>query len=233
MSRLSSVPRRRFRIWLWRALLLFVIADSLYLFYIWPDWSQLAGGPMPRSSFMQTYQQERSTHPDWPPLHWQPVALAQMPRYLLRTVLVAEDARFYEHEGFDLQALREVLDYNLERGRVVYGASTISQQTVKNLFLSSSRNPLRKWHEVLLTWRMEQHLDKRRILELYFNCAEFGRGIYGVQAAAQHYWKISASQLSAQQAIELAATLPSPLHDNPATRTRAFQRRVAKIMRHL
>jgi monofunctional biosynthetic peptidoglycan transglycosylase len=233
MSRQSPAPRRPFRTWLWRALLLFVITDSLYLFSIWPDWSQLASGPMPRSSFMQTYQQERSAHPDWPPLRWQPVMLAQMPRYLLRTVLVAEDARFYEHEGFDLQALREVLDYNLERGRVVYGASTISQQTVKNLFLSPSRNPLRKWHEMLLTWRMEQHLDKRRILELYLNSAEFGQGIYGVQAAAQHYWGISAAQLSSQQAIELAATLPSPLHDNPATRTRAFQRRVAKIVRHL
>ncbi len=233
MFRLSSAPRHRVRTWLWRALLLFVIADSLYLAYIWPDWSQLASGPVPRSSFMKTYQQERSTHPDWPPLRWQPVALAQMPRYLLRTVPVAEDARFYEHEGFDLQALREVLDYNLERGRVVYGASTISQQTVKNLFLSPSRNPLRKWHEALLTWRMEQHLDKRRILELYRNSAEFGQGIYGVQAAAQRYWGISAAQLSARQAVELAATLPSPVHDNPSTRTRAFQRRVTKIVRHL
>lgn len=233
MPRRTSVPRRHLRIWLWRVVLLCVIADSLYLVYIWPDWSQLARGPIQHSSFMQTYQQERDSHPAWPPLRWQPVALAQMPHYLLRTVLVAEDARFYEHEGFDLQALREVLDYNLERGRVVYGGSTISQQTVKNLFLSPARNPLRKWHEVLLTWRMEQHLDKRRILELYLNCAEFGRGIYGVQAAAQHYWGISAAHLSTQQAIELAATLPSPLHDNPATRTRVFQRRVAKIMRHL
>ncbi len=233
MSRQSSSTKYRFRTWLWRALLLFVITDSLYLAYIWPDWSQLANGPMPRSSFMQAYQQNRGAHPDWPPLRWQPVPLAKMPRYLLRTVLVAEDARFYEHEGFDLQAMREVLDYNLERGRVVYGASTISQQTVKNLFLSPSRNPLRKWHEVLLTWRMEQHLDKRRILELYLNSAEFGRGIYGVQAAAQHYWGTSAANLSARQAIELAATLPSPLRDNPSTRTRAFQRRVAKIMRHM
>jgi monofunctional glycosyltransferase len=233
MSRQLSFPRYRFKTWLWRALLLFVITDSLYLFYIWPDWSQLASGPVPRSNFMQTYQKNRAAHPEWPRLRWQPVPLTQMPRYLLRTVLVAEDSRFYEHEGFDLKALREVIDYNLERGRVVYGGSTISQQTAKNLFLSPSRNPLRKWHEVLLTWRMEQHLDKRRILELYLNCAEFGRGIYGVQAAAQHYWGTSAANLSTRQAIELAASLPSPLRDNPSTRTRAFQRRVAKIMRHL
>ncbi len=233
MSRRSYVKRHRLRSWLWRVLLLCVIADSLYLAYIWPDWSQLAKGPMPRSSFMQTYQHERGEHRDWPALQWQPVRLTQLPHYLLRTVVVAEDSRFYEHDGFDFQALRDVLDYNLEQGRVVYGGSTISQQTAKNLFLSPSRNPLRKWHEVLLTWRMEQHLDKRRILELYLNSAEFGRGIYGVQAAARHYWGISAAQLSSQQAIELAATLPSPVHDNPATRTRAFQRRVAKIAGHL
>lgn len=233
MSPRSSATKRRFRIWLWRVLFLLVVSDSFYLVYIWPDWSQLANGPIPRSSFMQAYQEERAANPDWPALSWQPIALAKMPRHLLRTVLVAEDSRFYEHEGFDLQAMREVLDYNLERGRVVYGASTISQQTVKNLFLSPSRNPLRIWHEVLLTWRMEQHLDKRRILELYLNCAEFGRGIYGVQAAAQYYWGISAASLSSRQAIELAATLPSPLHDNPSTRTRPFQRRVAKITRHL
>ncbi len=233
MSHRSSASRHRLRNWLWRALLLCVIADSLYLAYLWPNWTLLAHGPIPRSSFMQTYLQERKAHPDWPMLHWQPVVLAQMPHKLLRAVVVAEDARFYEHDGFDLQAMRDVLDYNLEQGRVVYGASTISQQTVKNLFLSPSRNPLRKWHEVLLTWRMERHLDKQRILELYLNCAEFGRGIYGVQAAAQHYWGKTAGQLSAQQAIELAATLPSPVRDNPATRTRAFQRRVAKISRHL
>lgn len=231
------MPRRSasrpWRAWLWRVVLLLVVVDGLYLFRLWPDWSQLAKDPMPRSSFMDAYQDARSEHPDWPALQWRPVPVAQLPRHVLRTVLVAEDSRFYAHDGFDLQALREVLDYNLAQGRVVYGGSTISQQTVKNLFLSPSRNPLRKWHEIVLTWRMEQHLDKRRILELYLNCAEFGRGIYGVQAAAQHYWGVPAARLSARQAVELAATLPSPLHDNPATRTRAFQRRVAKITRHL
>lgn len=229
--RRSATPR--IKTWLWRALLLLAIADGLYLFFIWPDWTALASGPLPQSSFMRAYQQQRGAHPDWPALQWQPVRLTQLPRHLPRTVLIAEDARFYAHDGFDFQALREMLDYNLARGRLVYGASTISQQTAKNLFLSPARNPLRKWHELLLTWRMEQHLDKRRILELYLNYAEFGRGIYGVQAAARHYWSISASQLSVQQSIELAATLPSPVHDNPATRTRAFRRRVAKIARHL
>jgi len=233
MLRRTSLLKRCGKSWLLRALLLIVIIDGLYLVWIWPDWTQLAKGPIPQTSFMRAYQKERAAHADWPALHWQPVTLAQMPRHLLRAVVVSEDGRFYEHEGFDLQAMREALDYNLEQGRLVYGASTLSQQTVKNLFLSPSRNPLRKWHELLLTWRMEQHLEKRRILELYLNSAEFGRGIYGVQAAAQHYWGVSVMQLSTVQAIELAATLPSPLHDNPATRTRAFQRRVAKIMRHL
>jgi monofunctional biosynthetic peptidoglycan transglycosylase len=110
MSPRSSATERRFRIWLWRVLFLLVVSDSFYLVYIWPDWSRLANGPIPRSSFIQAYQEERAANPDWPVLSWQPIALAKMPRHLLRTVLVAEDSRFYEHEGFDLQAMREVLD---------------------------------------------------------------------------------------------------------------------------
>ena len=117
--------------------------------------------------------------------------------------------------------------------RLVLGGSTISQQTVKNLFLDASRNPLRKWHELVLTVGMERALSKRRIVEIYLNIAEFGRGIYGVDAAARFYWGISASELTERQSIELAATLPSPIGHNPATRTRSFQNRVRKMQRYL
>jgi monofunctional biosynthetic peptidoglycan transglycosylase len=122
--------------------------------------------------------------------------------------------------------------YNLERGRFVYGGSTISQQTTKNLFLSPSRNPLRKWHELVLTLALEHHLDKRRIMEHYLNVAQFGRGLFGVEAAARHYWGIPAARLSQRQAIELAATLPAPVSSNPATRNRSFRQRFNKINRH-
>ena len=131
-----------------------------------------------------------------------------------------------------MDALQSAMEYNLSEKRFVYGGSTISQQTVKNIFLSSSKNPLRKWHELVLTIGMERNLTKKRILELYLNVAEFGRGIYGVDAAARHYWGIPASKLSARQAIQLAATLPAPVNHNPVTKTDFFNKRVEKISRY-
>jgi monofunctional biosynthetic peptidoglycan transglycosylase len=97
------------------------------------------------------------------------------------------------------------------------------------MFLTPSRNPIRKWHELLMTWFMEKKLNKSRILAIYLNIAEFGRGIYGVEAASQHYWGVSAFQISKDQAAELAATLPSPKKHNPNTQTKTFSRRVTKI----
>jgi monofunctional biosynthetic peptidoglycan transglycosylase len=218
---------------LWIGLLTILVADAAYLTSIWPDWSALERGSAPRSNFMERYAAQRDKHPDWPPLRFQPVPLATIPRVMQRAAVVAEDARFYEHAGFDPAAIREAIDYNLAQGRVVYGASTISQQTAKNLFLHPGRDPLRKWHETVLTLAMEYALSKQRILELYLNTAEFGRGVYGVQAAAQYYWGIPASALTARQAAELAACLPSPVLHNPATRTRTFLRRADKITRRL
>lgn len=220
--------RRSLR-WALRILLIFLIADFVYLALIWPDWNKLAHGNIPKSSFMQLYEAKQLER-GWPKLRWQPVPHAKIPRHMLRAVLLAEDSRFYEHSGFDLIAIREALDYNLGRGEVLVGASTISQQTVKNLYLSPSRNPLRKWHEMVLTWGLEHNLRKSRILELYLNVTEFGRGIYGVQAAAQAYYGVDASALSLVQAAELAASLPSPVKNNPETRTERFTRRTQRIL---
>ena len=221
------VRLRRSLRWMLRIALILLIADFLYLAFIWPDWKQLAAGNIPKSSFMQLYEQKRAER-NWPKVRWQPVPLAKIPRHMLRAVLVAEDSRFYDHSGFDVIAIREALDYNFERGEMLVGASTISQQTVKNLYLSPSRNPLRKWHEMVLTWGLEHNLRKSRILELYLNVTEFGRGIYGVQAAAQAYYNVDASDLSLAQAAELAASLPSPVKNNPATRTERFVRRTQR-----
>ena len=220
--------RRSLR-WVLRILLILLIADLVYLVMIWPDWKKLAQGDIPKSSFMQVYV-EKQAERDWPKLRWQPVAQTKIPRHMLRAVLVAEDSRFYEHSGFDLIAIREALDYNFGRGELLVGASTISQQTVKNLYLNPSRDPLRKWHEVVLTFGLEKNLRKSRILELYLNVTEFGRGIYGVQAAAQAYYGVDVGALSLVQAAELAASLPSPVKNNPATRTERFQKRSQRIL---
>ncbi len=216
--------------WLIRIALVLLIADLFYLYATWPDWQRYARGPIPKSSFMLEYERQRAEQPGLPAPRWQPVPYAQLPRHLTRAVVVAEDSRFWEHSGFDLVAFKEAMSYNWSEGRFALGASTISQQTVKNLFLSAAKNPLRKWHELVLTWGMERQLSKTRILELYLNIAEFGQGIYGVQAAAQAYWGVSARDLSLRQAVELAAALPSPVRNNPATRTDVFERRVAKIL---
>ena len=218
--------------WIGRLLLILIIGDAIYLTVIWPDWDQYESGPVQRSSFIHAYESEQENRGEWSRLRWNPISIKEISQNMLRAVIVAEDSRFYQHGGVDFEALKEAMQFNLSEKRMVYGASTISQQTIKNLFLSSSRNPLRKWHELLLTFDMEYNLSKRRILEHYLNLAEFGRGIYGVEAAAQYYWGIPATQLTTRQAIELAASLPSPVKHNPRTRTRSFQRRVKKIYRN-
>jgi monofunctional biosynthetic peptidoglycan transglycosylase len=130
--------------------------------------------------------------------------------YLKRAVVAAEDAKFVEHEGFDWVGIQKALEKNERTGKVVAGGSTISQQLAKNLFLSGSRSWLRKGQEAVITWMIESAMDKRRILEIYLNIAEWGNGVFGAEAAAQHYFGVSAAQLSAHQAAWLAAILPAP-----------------------
>lgn len=231
MAKLKAFFTRCGRVlrWVYRLALVLLIVDLVYLATIWPDWKLYASGPVPKSRFIRVYEEQRAEHKQWPALRWQPVPISSLPPPMLRAVIVAEDSRFYQHNGFDIAAIREAFDYNLEKGRLARGASTISQQTAKNLFLTPSRNPIRKWHETVLTWALEQNLRKQRILEIYLNSAEFGQGVYGVQAAAQVYWGIPATQLTVTQAAELAATLPSPRKNNPHQRTPFFEKRSQRI----
>jgi len=129
---------------------------------------------------------------------------------LKRAVVAAEDAKFIGHEGFDWESIQKTLEKNEKKGKVVAGGSTISQQLAKNLFLSGSRSWIRKAQEAAITWMLERLMDKRRILELYLNVAEWGNGVFGAEAAARHYFGIPAAKLSAPQAAWLGAILPSP-----------------------
>lgn len=231
--RRSRKPRRRWLRRLGGLALLLVLLDALYLAWLWPDWSTLSYRRLSPSRFMQQYEARRRQQPALPPLRWEPVPLRRIPRPVRRAVIVAEDARFYQHHGIDWEAVRDAARTNWESGRVRYGASTLSQQTVKNLYLDGGRNPLRKWHELVLTLGLEANLDKARILETYLNIAEFGPGIYGVQAAARHYWGKDVTELDGWQAAQLAATLPSPRKRNPATATPRFLRRARLIYRRM
>jgi monofunctional biosynthetic peptidoglycan transglycosylase len=137
----------------------------------------------------------------------------------LRSAFVAaEDSRFFQHQGFDPQQLRRAFFANLKEGRMLRGASTISQQLIKNVFLDQRRNLARKVQEAVLTWRLEQVVPKQRILELYLNLVEMGPGIYGVGQASRAYFKRPPSELSRLQAAQLAALTPSPRHLAPRLR---------------
>jgi len=129
---------------------------------------------------------------------------------LKRAMIAAEDAKFVDHEGFDWDGIELALEKNQKRGRIVAGGSTITQQLAKNLFLSQSRSWLRKGQEAVITLMLEALLDKRRIFELYLNVIELGNGVFGAEAAAQHYFGVSAARLSAEQGARLAAMAPNP-----------------------
>ncbi len=185
--------------------------------------------------------------------HYQPVPLESMSIWIRRAVIAGEDQAFYQHHGIDWRQLREAMgyrrgdfDWSNPRDRAemeralrqphdkMRGASTITQQLAKNLYLSPSRNPLRKLKEALLAYRLEWAMSKDRILALYLNVAEFGPGIWGVEAASHRYFGKGAKSLSMEEAALLAATLPHPLTSNPAyrpTRTRNRQQLILRLLR--
>jgi monofunctional biosynthetic peptidoglycan transglycosylase len=138
------------------------------------------------------------------------VPYEQIAQSLKRAVIAAEDGKFPEHEGFDFEAMQKAHQKNLQKGRVVAGGSTISQQLAKNLFLSGEKTPWRKVQEAVITFMLEKVMSKRRILEIYLNVIEWGNGVFGAEAAAQRYFSVSAARLSAEQAARLAAMAPNP-----------------------
>jgi monofunctional biosynthetic peptidoglycan transglycosylase len=161
------------------------------------------------------------------------VPYTQISNNLRRAVLVAEDAAFFDHDGIDLNELRASLEHNWEEGRFERGASTITQQLAKNLYLSPSRNPIRKLKELLITRRLEAALTKRRILEIYLNVIEWGDGIFGAEAAARAYFRKSAAALSPEEAALLAAAIINPRAHNPARPTPRLLRRQQIIARRM
>ncbi|HEX4779916.1 MAG TPA: monofunctional biosynthetic peptidoglycan transglycosylase [Usitatibacter sp.] len=138
------------------------------------------------------------------------VAYSRISENMKRAIVVAEDSRFVDHEGFDWDAIEKAREKNQKKGRIVAGGSTISQQLAKNLFLSPSRTPWRKGQEALITVMIEHLMDKRRILEIYLNVIEWGDGVFGAEAAARHYYGVPASALGAEPAARLAAIVPDP-----------------------
>jgi len=153
-------------------------------------------------------------------------------QHLPRAVVAAEDARFFQHRGFDWEEVRRARRDAEARGRAMRGASTLTQQLIKNLYFTTHRNPVRKAYEWALTPPAEWILGKDRILELYVNVVEFGPGRFGAEAAARHHYGIGAADLSRHQAASLAAVLPAPLQRRPQNMgwyTRIIQQRMGQL----
>ena len=158
------------------------------------------------------------------------VPYSRISQSLKRAVLVAEDAAFWEHEGVDVEQIRESIQASWEQGRAIRGASTITQQLAKNLYLSPSRDPLRKLRELIIARRLEAALSKARIFEMYLNVIEWGDGIWGADAAARTYFGIPAAAVNAPQAALLAGAIINPRMLNPARPTPRLLRRQQIIL---
>ena len=160
--------------------------------------------------------------------HWVPYA--RISANLKRAIVVAEDAKFLDHEGFDWDGIRNAYERNRQKGKVVAGGSTISQQLAKNLFLSGERTWWRKAQEAVITIMLETVMTKRRILEIYLNVIEWGNGVFGAEAAAQYHFGIAAGELTPEQAAQLAAMVPSPRRYKPGTETPYLKMRTDIIL---
>jgi monofunctional biosynthetic peptidoglycan transglycosylase len=204
------IALRLFKRWTLIALGVAVVIVLLFQFWClgWIVWWKF--NPVESTSFMrrelariqQTAPQAQLKH------RW--VDYSKISDHLKRAVIAAEDANFPDHEGVDWDAIEAAYEKNRQRGKVVSGGSTLTMQLAKNLFLSSERSYVRKAEEVLITYMLEGVLDKQRILEIYLNSVEWGNGVFGADAAARHYFGVSAAQLAPWQAARLAAMLPRP-----------------------
>jgi monofunctional glycosyltransferase len=197
----------RFTKTLLKWLLLLLLIYQLWIFFHLLLWKWVNPG---ETSFMAIRLDELREKNPGATLKYQWVDYAQISNHIKRAVVAAEDDRFMDHHGFDLRGIEQALKKNQRRGKSIAGGSSITQQLAKNLFLSPSRSYLRKAEEALIALMIELLWDKRRILEVYLNVVEWGNGIFGVEAAARHYYKVPAALLGPAAAARMAVMLPNP-----------------------
>jgi monofunctional biosynthetic peptidoglycan transglycosylase len=208
-------------------------AAFAYAYLSLPDVRPLKSTNPPTTAFMDLRDREARAQGRAPRRVQRWVAYNRISPDLKRAVLVAEDSAFWNHDGVDLEQVQESLEEDWKRGRFSRGGSTITQQLAKNLYLSPSRNPMRKFRELMIARRLEAELKKARILELYLNVIEWGDGIYGVDAAARAYFSTPASALGPSEAALLAAAIINPRLLNPARPTKRLLRRQQLILRRM
>jgi monofunctional biosynthetic peptidoglycan transglycosylase len=207
--------------------------SAAYIYLTLPDVRDLRTGNPSTTAFMEL--RAREAHAKGLPVtkDWRWVPYSRISANLKKAVITTEDGAFWEHEGIDYEQLRDAVETNWERGEFARGASTITQQLAKNLYLSPTKNPIRKVKELLITRRLEVELSKQRILEIYLNSIEWGNGVWGAEAAARRYFRKSAAELSASESALLAGAIANPHIMNPASPSARLRRRQQMIMRRM
>jgi monofunctional biosynthetic peptidoglycan transglycosylase len=208
---------------------------SIFLFFNFGYF--LVFGGLPDAEEIKAYQPEstvKSGEINWDKRATQPirlwVPLKRISQLLQKAVIISEDDTFYRHDGVNFEMMKEAFRVNLEKGRYVRGASTLTMQFARNAFLHKRKTLLRKIREIILARRIEENLSKSRILELYLNIVEWGEGIYGAETAARLYFGKSAANLNLSEATLLAAMLPNPKYFNPFTRLKSCRRMQARVL---
>ena len=229
-ARATSRGRRWWLKWLILGPLLLVLLAQLYFFLMVLWWSHF--NPSSTSMMRQQLAALRETSPN-AKLEQVWVPYERISDNLKRAVIASEDANFTDHDGVDWEALEKAYKRNNKRHRVIGGGSTITQQLAKNLFLSGSRNYVRKGQELVIAYMLETVMDKERILELYLNVVEFGRGVFGAEAAARHYFHTTAANLNPAQAAKLAVMLPNPRYYDVHRTTNYLVKRTSLIQRRM
>jgi monofunctional biosynthetic peptidoglycan transglycosylase len=222
MARISSVGKA-----ILITILVIVLVPVVFtgFFLVFPNISKLKQTNPEKTSFMKYREHEWRRKGDTRTMQQVWVPLPRISPYIITAVIISEDDNFWTHHGFDYDAIRDAYRKNIERKSMRYGGSTITQQLAKNLYLSPSKNPTRKVIETIITWRLERTLPKKRILELYLNVIEWGDGIFGIEAAAHHYFGKSAASLGPNEAARLAVILPNPIKYRLNGSSRYIERR--------
>ena len=198
---------RKLFFWIFVVPLLAVIVIQLYFFV--QIWWWVDHNPSSTSFMRQQESALREKNPQFK-IQYRWVPYERISNNLKRAIIASEDSHFSDHQGVDWEALQKAYEKNNRKGKVVGGGSTITQQLAKNLFLSGERSYLRKAQEIVITYMLEFWMDKERIFEIYLNVVEWGVGVFGAEAAAQHYYGVPAASLGAGQSARLAVMLPKP-----------------------
>ncbi len=193
----------------------------------WPDVAKLSSTHPQSTAFIDRYRSRSEADSTLRPIRWS--FTDAISPFLARAVVSAEDTEFFDHSGFSTHEIEAAIREAIAEGEAPRGASTITQQLAKNLWLSPSRSPARKIEEALLTTELERHLTKERILYLYMSVVEFGLGIYGAESAADYYFDKHARDLSPMEAAQLAASLPRPTSWNPASTSTGYRAHVDRV----